>query len=231
MTAHVDLPADDAQLVLAAKGGCPHSLSVLVARYYPPILRYLTRHTHDREVAADLAQDTFLDVHRCLAQVEEQCFAAWLYSIARHKLHAQWRRQRTQATLSLDGDNLEDLSVPGGLALPNEDDATHERVLIGQVLAGMRCELREVLLLHCGAGVPSHEIARQRGLSDAAVRQRICRAKVAFRQQYQAMHADDWAGSAKKLAVGVGLLVAWVVEYASWVLDTGGEALASIPLL
>src|SRR5262249_57786014 len=71
----------------------------LFARYHHPLLNYLFGMTRDRELAADLAQDTFVHAWAAapdLAGITQP--RAWLYRIAtrvaldavRHRRHIEW---------------------------------------------------------------------------------------------------------------------------------------------
>jgi len=86
--------ADDS-LVAAAQNGSARAFDLLVVRHHAAILRYLARQTGDSELAADLAQETFLDAFRSLDRLgDDRSFAVWLHRIARHNLLMAWRRQR-----------------------------------------------------------------------------------------------------------------------------------------
>jgi RNA polymerase sigma-70 factor (ECF subfamily) len=92
-------PADDS-LVEAAQSGSARAFDLLVVRHHAPILRYLARQTGDPELAADLAQETFLDAFRSLDQlVADYGCAVRRHRSARHNLPAApaWRRLRPGA--------------------------------------------------------------------------------------------------------------------------------------
>ncbi len=94
---------EDYGLVEAAQSGSTEALGVLVDRYHPQLMRYLLRQTGDRETAADLAQETFLDACRHLDRLQDdRPFAAWLYRIAHNHLLAHRRKARVWRLISLD---------------------------------------------------------------------------------------------------------------------------------
>lgn len=184
----------DAVLVAAARHGSRPAFDALIDRHYPPILRTLLRHTGDRDLSADLAQDTFLDAFRNLRRLEDdRTFALWLYAIARNNLRAALRRQRLRQALSLDwllgrvaaGHDL--ASVGAALGRPDSSGECQERDHIQRVLDGMSPALREPLLLSSVMGYTGEEIAQILGITPAAVRQRIGRAKAQFKERYGAM--------------------------------------------
>src|SRR5262245_4848977 len=68
----------------------------LFERHYEQVARWCYRFTHDREAAADLAQDVFLKAHRHLSVFKGTSeFSTWLYSIVRHEWLNRLKRQRT----------------------------------------------------------------------------------------------------------------------------------------
>ena len=95
-------PADDS-LVAAAQSGSARAFDLLVVRHHAAILRSLARQTGGPELAADLAQETFLDAFRSLDRLsDDRSFAVWLHRIAHHNLLAARRRQRLRRLVSLD---------------------------------------------------------------------------------------------------------------------------------
>src|SRR5688500_5974137 len=73
----------DQELVIVVRGGDVEAFACLVDRHHGPLLRHLAWRTGDRELAADLAQEAFLDAFRHLDRLPaDRSFAAWLYRIA-----------------------------------------------------------------------------------------------------------------------------------------------------
>ncbi len=155
----------------------------LVERYYPLILRYLTRRTGDAELAADLTQETFLDAWRDLERLADgRPVAPWLYRIARNNLLPHWRRRRP---VSLDDLMAEAGVEPDALHQADPAPACDERALIAQVLGDLSAPLQEALLLHCRQGFTSEEVGQALAISGEAARKRIGRAKAQFREGYR----------------------------------------------
>ena len=185
-------PADDS-LVAAAQSGSARAFDLLVVRHHAAILRYLARQTGDPELAADLAQETFLDAFRSLDRLgDDRSFAVWLHRIARHNLLVARRRQRLRRLVSLDWLLARD-DEPPALHLPDGIASAHERDLIQRALDDLSPALREALLLSSVQGFTGQEIARILGVAPAAAQRRIGRAKEQFRQRYRALEGagDD----------------------------------------
>ncbi|MGX4765752.1 sigma-70 family RNA polymerase sigma factor [Bacillus mojavensis] len=70
------------------------SIENLYRQYYPEILNYLFRRTHQLETAKDLAQDTFVKAFNGLASFKgHSSVRTWLYTIAHHTFINWYRRE------------------------------------------------------------------------------------------------------------------------------------------
>src|SRR3712207_5547403 len=86
---------DERILVGQVRSGEVAAFAQLVAAYHKPITSYLYHLVRDREVADDLAQDTFLKALRALDRTPPDLnFRAWLYRIATNTAHNHHRRRR-----------------------------------------------------------------------------------------------------------------------------------------
>lgn len=184
-----DRPSEQA-LVAAARLGDGDAFARLVETHHPALVRYLTSQTGDRELAEDLAQESFIDAFRnmdCLT--EDRPFAAWLYRIAQNNLRAAIRRRCRYRFASLD-----ELLERGGEAdsafqEPDVLASVPEREAIRQALDGLSPELRAALR-HSLTGLTAREVGAILGISLAAAERRISRAHHRFRSLYHASPDD-----------------------------------------
>jgi RNA polymerase sigma-70 factor (ECF subfamily) len=177
-------------LITTARSGCLESFERLVEQYHGRILGYLTRQLGDREVAADLTQETFLDAFRLLDRLpDDRPFGAWLYRIARNHLLHVWRR-RLDRILSLDWLLAAGHADQEKFCNMGQVDRCIECDVIQRVLNTLSPALREALLLSTLWGFPSQEVAQILAISPAAARQRIARAKEAFYRAYRLESGD-----------------------------------------
>jgi RNA polymerase sigma-70 factor (ECF subfamily) len=168
------------------------------ARYHAPLLDYLYGMTRNRDLAADLAQDTF---ERAYADAPDLAGIrypkAWLYTIAtrlalnaaRHMAHFEWlplNRQEGDPDASDAAAEAWAALSPATFTAQGEDpEATIvERDAVWGVLAQLPARWRAVLLLQATGGFEASEIAAQLGLSEVNVRQILSRAKARFRERY-----------------------------------------------
>ncbi len=181
----------DAELIAAAQAGAAGAFALLVERYYAPVLRTLARQTGDRELAADLAQETFEGALRSLDRLRPGApFAPWLYGIARHRRQATARRRRLRRLVALDW--LPTRERAGHPALRADDPATGvaARDLVQHALDALRPAEREVLLLRQEWGFAGAEVAAILGVTPAAARRRLARATARFRARYRALAGE-----------------------------------------
>ncbi|MFM9057586.1 MAG: RNA polymerase sigma factor [Planctomycetaceae bacterium] len=81
----------------------PAAFEALVHRYERELFGYLCRYLHDRDLAADVFQATFLQVHRKADRFEAgRPFRPWLYAVATHQAIDARRRLRRHRMASLD---------------------------------------------------------------------------------------------------------------------------------
>jgi len=164
----------------------------LFARYHPQLLDFLYGMTRDRDLAADLAQETFLRAYAAESDLATIAAPqAWLYRIATNTAINATRRRRRYDWLPLSrvepdagGNSSDRWPLPPPTYLPYEDVAATvaERDAVWSVLAELPPRWRAVLLLQTVGGFAVGEIAELLHLSDANVRKLLFRAKERFRQ-------------------------------------------------
>lgn len=90
---------DLAALLAAAAGGDEHAWRGLVERYGRRVYALLVRMCHDRELAEEITQATFVKLVEALDDYQESGrFEAWLFRIAVNRLRDEMRRRKRQAT-------------------------------------------------------------------------------------------------------------------------------------
>lgn len=186
MEAAQPTPTDDA-LLRAARGGDRDALDALITRYEPRVYRFGLGMCRDTDDAQDVLQDTFLSMVRSLATFRaESSLSTWLYAIAHHACLKK-RRRRASSPPSVDSLDALAPAVRDGLASPA---ATPEELLAGDELHGtlqaaigaLDSAQREVLLLRDVEGLTAPETAKVLGVSVAAIKSRLHRARLAVRE-------------------------------------------------
>ncbi len=155
------------------------NLEALYQAYQLPILNYLYRLVGDGAHAEELCQEVFARAYRArgsLSQVKN--VRAWLYRIATNAARDHLRRRRLLAWLPL-FDEDPALSVEGP---ESEALETHA---VQQALLKLDPDLRAPLVLYTCQELSTQEIADVLNISRDAVKQRLVRARLRFKELYQ----------------------------------------------
>ncbi len=153
----------------------------LVDRLQQPITGYLHRLVGDREVALDLAQDTFVQVYKEIDKTSgEITLDAWIYRIATNYGLRYLNRKRLRQFVRLDSRESFDES----LAVAGPEEQTETRILVEQTLGTLKPIDAALLQLHFGNGFTYEEIGEVMKMSSEAVRKRVARSVEKFRRVY-----------------------------------------------
>jgi RNA polymerase sigma factor (sigma-70 family) len=177
----------------------------LIHHYGRLVFQVIYGLTGDWHESQDLTQDTFLTAFKAIEAARQASGAnfhakAWLMQIAANNARMSLRRRRLVrfvpfAALRKEEQDDDELVgerpapvQPAGYgmdgAVQDPADLIAERDLIHRTMAQLPEALRLCLVLSIVGGLPSHHIAQALGLSEAAVRQRLSRARRLFQQLY-----------------------------------------------
>jgi len=181
--------ADDLDLVHASKNGDVAAFEQLVRRYDRRLLRIAQSVTHNREDSQDAVQEAFLKAYQNLADFREHSqFSTWLIRITVNQALMKLRKQRTVREVSLD----EDFQGEGDMLpvevtdwAPNPEQlywASELRHILTQTLEALRPPLRAVFVLRDIECLSIDQTAVVLGLSQAAVKARLWRARLQLRE-------------------------------------------------
>jgi RNA polymerase sigma-70 factor, ECF subfamily len=132
--------------------------------------RYARRLTGDEARAQDVVQETLLRAwqHHEVADNNGRSARAWLFTVARNIVIDETRTARFRRELS----TPDDVGAFEG-ACPDEVDAAMDRLLIGDALARLTPEHREVVRRSYLQGWTTAEIAADLGIADGTVKSRL----------------------------------------------------------
>lgn len=187
-------PHADRELVAALARGEPQAFTAAYTRYRVPIYSFLVRLSGRREVADDLFQETFLQLARHAARLRPDTeLGAWLFTVARNRYRSHRRTsllRRLRLQLATLGGGAQPTAPPGPLT-PFEH-ASHSDLgrQLERALGQLGEAQREVLLLVAVEGLEQERAATVLGISPAALRQRLARA----RAELQALLDKDQGG-------------------------------------
>ncbi|MBD8696720.1 sigma-70 family RNA polymerase sigma factor [Stenotrophomonas sp. CFBP 13718] len=167
----------------AAAEGCQHAYGRIVQACQNTVTAIALAITRDREASEDIAQDAFVRGWQQLQTLRNpSSFMPWLRQITRNLARDWLRRQRGRP---LSGDAA-DLAIQMA-ADPSPDAADRlqqieEETAAEDIISALPEDSREVLLLYYREGQRSQHVANLLGLSDAAVRKRLSRARGMVRE-------------------------------------------------
>jgi RNA polymerase sigma-70 factor (ECF subfamily) len=167
-------------IVDAARSGDAGALDLLLSRYQPNILRFGMKMCGDVEDAKDVLQETLLAAARTLHGFRGDArVSTWLYTIARSFcIKKRRRRVREPEVVSLESEAPLAGAVPDRTPDPERSLATKEVAAeIESAIGALEPGTREVLLLRDVEGLSAAETAEVTGLSVAAVKSRLHRAR------------------------------------------------------
>ena len=184
--------ASDQEVVALARKGQEAGYRELIRRYQRPVFSLIYRMVRDRELAEDLAQDTFVKVINALSSYRPEFkFSSWVFKIANNVAIDQLRRRELD-TLSLEGsphattpDMIEATSLEIGDHAESALDEVANRELGGEIeraIGRLRPEYRSCILLRHVEGRSYEEIAEILSLPLGTVKTYIHRARHELRQ-------------------------------------------------
>jgi len=191
----------DADVVALAQQGRDSAFRELIRRYERPVFSLIYRMVRDRELAEDLAQDTFIKVLNHIDRYRPEFkLSSWLFKIANNVAIDHLRRRHLD-TISIDGsphaqtaDAIEatsfDVAVQQESAL-DELEARELGTAIERAIAGLRPEYRSCIMLRHVEGRSYEEIATTLDLPLGTVKTYIHRARHELRRALEHVREGD----------------------------------------
>ncbi len=179
--------ATDQEVVQHARAGHELAYRELIRRYQRPVFSLIYRMVRDRELAEDLAQETFVKVLNAIDRYRpEYKLSSWVFKIANNATIDHLRKKALD-TLSLDGgpdattpDRVEATALQVGDTAESPLDELEARELgsaIERAIARLRPEYRICIILRHVEGRPYDEIAEILELPLGTVKTHIHRAR------------------------------------------------------
>jgi len=184
--------ATDQEVVELARKGEEAAYRELLRRYQRPVFSLIYRMVRDRELAEDLAQETFVKVLNALDRYRpEYKFSSWVFKIANNAAIDHLRKKELD-TLSLEGGP--DATTPErveatALQLGDQTESPLEELearelgsTIEKAIGCLRPEYRSCIILRHVEGRPYEEIAGILDLPLGTVKTYIHRARAELKE-------------------------------------------------
>lgn len=176
--------ASDLELVRAAQSGQGHAFATLVQRTQGMARAIAYSATGDYDSAEDLAQEALVTAWTRLADLEEPAkFRPWLAGIVRNCARYYRRHRGRHAPIAHEG--LDVIEAMASADLSPLDALQHKESWqrASAALRVLPSRDREPLLLYYTLDESHANVAGALGMTEAAVRQRLCRARKKLRDE------------------------------------------------
>ncbi len=179
-----DIPGgrdDLAELVDAAQDGDRAAFDELVRRTYVDTYTLAFRLTSHEEDARDVVQEAYLRAWKAIGRFRgDSQFTTWLYRITANSAYTHVQKRRRQRTT-----NLDDIHDPAETRLDSSPeivaDSTAGLEELAAALDHLPDTLRQIIVLKDVYGLSHEDIAHETGISVAAAKVRLHRARKRLR--------------------------------------------------
>ena len=170
------------ELVAAARDGDQEAFEELVRQTYVSTYTLAFRLTGNEEDARDVVQETYLRAWKAIRRFRGDAqFSTWLYRITANTASSTTQRRSRSRTDSLDDAGLEmvDDRLFANPEASSEQAALHAR--LSAAVAELPPKLRTIVVLKDIYDLPHEAIAEELGISVAAAKVRLHRARKRLR--------------------------------------------------
>jgi RNA polymerase sigma-70 factor (ECF subfamily) len=193
----------DTELVERVKQGDEAAFGALVECHQEKVYRLAWNLTHHAQDAEEVTQDVFLKVYRKIGSFDGRAaFGTWLYRVATNTALMKLRGRRREFHLAVEEegpaflpDGRHARPVADWSALPEDEllSAERRRVLM-EAIEALPNDYKAVVVLRDVEGLSNHEVAEVLGVSVAAIKSRLHRARLALRERLAAYFEADARG-------------------------------------
>lgn len=170
-------PQQEEAAIRAAQAD-PQRFGPLYRAYFPTIFTFVHRRSNNRELAADLTQQTFLKALIALPKYRSVGlpFRAWLYRIALNELRMHWRK-RKEVVMDLSYAEVNALREEVGL-----EEATEDLQRLARSLSRLPDDKARMIELRFIDGLSYEELGQVLGIGEDAAKMRVHRVLATLRQ-------------------------------------------------
>ena len=176
----------DDEAIARVLAGDTAAFRVLVERYEAPVLRLVRNLAPPSTGHEDLAQEAFASAFVALATFDARRgrFASWLFTIAKNKCKNARKKKGPIA--------VAEVSTMASQTTPADELARAEvRRSLDAALEALTEDMRTCFVLAEIVGLGADEIAEMDGVSPAAIRSRLSRAKARLRAALEPLQGED----------------------------------------
>jgi RNA polymerase sigma-70 factor (ECF subfamily) len=189
----------DEALMERLAGGSHAAFEELLLRYEAQVLTFCYAFVRNREVAEDLAQETFLRVFRNSKRYQPVAkFTTWLYRIAANLCINELKKGKLRQGMSLDepagpdpdGSKIIDRIASDEGSPLSDVEGQEVQQLIGKAIDHLPDDQRTTLILVEYHHMPYQEIAEILGVTVSAIKMRVKRARETLREMLKILGSE-----------------------------------------
>lgn len=175
-----------AELIARVRSGDEEAFRLIFDRYARPVMSFIYDMVGQRELAEELAQETFVRAYRGIQGLKDDTkLSTWLFGIAKNVARESLRSKfKDHNRVEMEDDGVMQLSDKD--LLPDDQLINKELNLVIQTaLAGLDADKREVFTLKVFQQRSYEEIAEITGFSVAKLKTDLHRARAEMRRRIQ----------------------------------------------
>ena len=209
-----DPEAHELALVARIRAGESGAWSELITLYQDRLFSVCLRMVHDRDLAADLTQDSFVKVIRGIDSFDGRSkLSTWMIRVTMNVCLSKLRSEKLRKHASLDAMALPDNSHPDWQprsasstltarepGLNQNVELREERDRVMAALRQLEPDQRAVLILADCQGLPYEQIAEAMGVAVGTIKSRVFRARTALRELVDQLEREAMAAEAERRA-------------------------------
>jgi RNA polymerase sigma-70 factor, ECF subfamily len=158
----------------------------MVHAYSGDLFRFAYWKCRDRALAEDLVQETYTRAWAAWRDLrDEKAAKHWLFTILHHEHARLYQRKRIEIDERVSESELESLMLAAESEAQRNATEAQRSVDLRDAMWALPAPYREPLVLQVLGGFACGEIAQMLGLNEAAVMQRVSRARRALRKQLE----------------------------------------------
>ena len=208
-------------MVTSAQQGDSDGATALYDTFYQDIYYYILKTVNDSELAADLSQETFMEILQTIGQLKEPAaFVTWSRQIAYHRCTAHFRkRKELLADEDEDGYSVFDtIEEDRTEFIPDAAlDQADLKATIHSMIDSLPEEQRSALLMRYFEELSVSQIASIQGVSEGTVKSRLNYGRKAIGKAVEDYEKKN----------GIKLHCAGVVPLLLWLFASGNKASAA----
>ena len=182
---------NETTLVAEARAGDANAFAALMGQYESHVYRLALNITQNPQDAEDALQDAFLKAYTHLGEFRgDSLFSTWLVRIATNEALTKIRQRPPEWRVSSAEPGGAEKETSRPREIKDNDDNPEERYgkrelleILSEVIESLDVSLRMVFVLRDIQSFSTEDTARLLGLSEAAVKTRLMRARLKLRQR------------------------------------------------